>query len=451
MTRQCNGRLTVTPLQHRLIICSRGSPRREKGVPVPDVSSVPAAGRRDPFAPLLENPLAELFRRHARAGAATHAVPTAGAPQPVTLYDDGRRRINLGSNNYLGLANDPRVIEAAQAAVRQFGSSTSGSRVLNGTTRLHLALEEELADHYGCEAAVLTSSGINANLALLSTAGSPGDVLLVDAHAHASLHAGAAASRATVSRFRHNDLQSLRQRLDALDARAGAVVVVDGVYSMTGETAPLAEMAQLCDRFGARLVVDEAHGLGVLGAAGRGAVEQAGVLDRVDAVTIAFSKSLASVGGAVMTSRAAADGIRASALPYVFSAANDPASVGAALAALRILRSEPERMMRTRDNGALLRKALADAGVPPMPGKGAVLAVLTGQEEATAAAWGTAFDAGVYCNAVAYPAVPRGKGVLRLSVMATHTDEQLLRAAEVIAAAVQQSRLPESAREVAVA
>jgi 8-amino-7-oxononanoate synthase len=412
---------------------------------------VPAAGRRDPFAPLLENPLAELFRRHARAGAATHAVPTAGAPQPVTLYDDGRRRINLGSNNYLGLANDPRVIEAAQAAVRQFGSSTSGSRVLNGTTRLHLALEEELADHYGSEAAVLTSSGINANLALLSTAGSPGDVLLVDAHAHASLHAGAAASRATVSRFRHNDLQSLRQRLDALDARAGAVVVVDGVYSMTGETAPLAEMAQLCDRFGARLVVDEAHGLGVLGAAGRGAVEQAGVLDRVDAVTIAFSKSLASVGGAVMTSRAAADGIRASALPYVFSAANDPASVGAALAALRILRSEPERMMRTRDNGALLRKALADAGVPPMPGKGAVLAVLTGQEEATAAAWGTAFDAGVYCNAVAYPAVPRGKGVLRLSVMATHTDEQLLRAAEVIAAAVQQSRLPESAREVAVA
>jgi 8-amino-7-oxononanoate synthase len=408
---------------------------------VPHRSPAPSSARRDAFAPLLDNALAALFREHAATGAATHAVPTAGAPQAVTLYDDGRHRINLGSNNYLGLAGDPRVIEAASAAVRQFGSSTSGSRVLNGTTRLHLALEEELADHYGTEAAVLTSSGINANLALLSTVGNPGDVLLVDAHAHASVHAGAAASRGTVSRFRHNDLDSLRQRLGALDDRAGAVIVVDGVYSMTGETAPLAEIAALCDRYGARLVVDEAHGLGVLGAAGRGAVEQAGVLDRVDAVTIAFSKSLASVGGAVMTSRAAADGIRASALPYVFSAANDPASVGAALAALRILRSEPERMARTRENGALLRAALADAGAPPLPGKGAVIAVPTGEEEVTATAWRTAFDAGVYCNAVAYPAVPRGRGVLRLSVMATHTEQQLRRAAEVVGAAAQQARL----------
>ena len=392
--------------------------------------------RRDPFAPLLENGLAALFRQHTRDGVATHAVPTGGAPQALTRYDDGRERINLGSNNYLGLAGDPRVIEAAVAALRQYGSSTSGSRVLNGTTRLHLQLEEELADHYGTEAAVLTSSGINANVALLSTIGHPGDVLLVDAHAHASVHAGAAASRGTVSRFRHNDLASLTARLERAEERAGAVVVVDGVYSMTGELAPLAGIAGLCDRFGARLVVDEAHGLGVLGAEGRGAAEQAGVLDRVDAVTIAFSKSLASVGGAVLTSRAAADGIRASALPYVFSAANDPASVGAELAALRILRSEPERMARTRENGELLRRSLTAAGVPPLPGRGAVLAVPTGEEHVTAAAWGAAFEAGVYLNAVAYPAVPRGQGVLRLSVMSTHTDEQLRTAAEIVAAAV---------------
>jgi 8-amino-7-oxononanoate synthase len=160
----------------------------------------------------------------------------------------------------------------------------------------------------------------------------------------------------------------------------------------------------------------------------------------VDAVTIAFSKSLASVGGAVMTSRAVADGIRASALPYVFSAANDPASVGAALASLRILRSEPERMARTRENGALLRATLGEAGTPPLAGKGAVIAVPTGSEEVTASAWRIAFDAGVYCNAVAYPAVPRGRGVLRLSVMATHTDEQLRRAAEVVGTAVQRAR-----------
>ena len=410
-----------------------------------------APSRRDPFAPLVENPLAALLRGHADQGAATHAVPTAGAPEALTRYDDGRRRINLGSNNYLGLAADPRIIEAAATAIRQYGTSTSGSRVLNGTTRLHLALEEELADHYGTEAAVLTSSGINANLALLSTVGSPGDVLLVDAHAHASVHAGAAASRGTVSRFRHNDLSSLTRRLEHLDERAGAVVVVDGVYSMTGALAPLAEIAALCDRFGARLVVDEAHGLGVLGARGRGAVEQAGVLDRVDAVTIAFSKSLASVGGAVMTSRAAADGIRASALPYVFSAANDPASVGAALAALRVLRAEPERMTATRENGELLRRALEAAGAAPLPGKGAVIAVPTGEEEVTAAAWRIAFDAGVYCNAVAYPAVARGRGVLRLSVMATHTGEQLVRAAEVIGTAVRRARAEAESVPAAVA
>lgn len=404
---------------------------------LPGPPSRPAIdGRRDPFAPLLENPLAAVLRAHDRLGAGTHAVPTAGAPQALTVYADGRERINLGSNNYLGLAGDPRVVEAAVEAVRQYGTSTAGSRVLNGTTRLHLALEEELADHYGTEAAVLTSSGVNANLALLSTACGPGDVLLVDAHAHASVHAGAGASRGTVVRFRHNSVESLAARLERLDPCAGAVVVVDGVYSMTGELAPLAEMAQLCDRFSARLVVDEAHGLGVLGDGGRGAVERTGVLDRVDAVTVAFSKSLASVGGAVMTSKAVADGIRASAVPYVFSAANDPAGTGAALAALRLLRAEPERRRLLQTNGDLLRQALTAAGTPPMPGRGAVVAVPTGDEEVTAEAWRRAYDAGVYVNAVAYPAVPRGKGVLRLSVMATHTAEQLGYAAEVIAAAV---------------
>ena len=186
---------------------SRGSPRREKGAPVPDRRPCPLPDGATPSRRCWRTPSPRSSARHARAGAATHAVPTGGRPQPVTLYDDGRHRINLGSNNYLGLAGDPRVIEAADGRrSRQFGTSTSGSRVLNGTTRLHLALEEELADHYGTEAAVLTSSGINANLALLSTVGSPGDVLLVDAHAHASVHAGAAASRGTVSRFRHNDL-----------------------------------------------------------------------------------------------------------------------------------------------------------------------------------------------------------------------------------------------------
>ncbi len=413
--------------------------------PRPRAGREHGSGRRDAFAPLLHDPLAALFREHDRAGVATHGVPTAGAPEPVTVYDDGVPRVNLGSNNYLGLAGDERVVEAAVDAVRRFGTSTSGSRVLNGTTRLHLQLEEELADHYGVEAAVLTSSGVNANVALLSTAGGSGDTLLVDAHAHASVHAGAAASRGSVVRFRHNSVDSLTRRLERLDPQAGAVVVVDGVYSMTGETAPLAELAELCAAYGARLVVDEAHGLGVLGERGRGAAEHCGVLDRVDAVTLAFSKSLASVGGAVLTSRAVADGIRASAMPYVFSAANEPAGVGAALAALRILRAEPERRDRLQENGRRLRVELSVAGTPPLPGSGAVIAVPTGSAVATAAAWRAAYESGVYCNAVGYPAVPRGKGVLRLSVMATHTPEQLQAAAGSIAAAVLSTREAEAA------
>ncbi|SFD85915.1 aminotransferase class I/II-fold pyridoxal phosphate-dependent enzyme [Blastococcus tunisiensis] len=401
----------------------------------------PRTDRRDPFAPLLENPLAAMLRDPEGPGHAALAVPTSSAPLPVTRYADGRERINLGTGNYLGLAGDPRVVEAAAAALAQYGTSTAGSRVLNGTTALHLALEEELADHYGTEAAVLTSSGVNANVALLSTICGPDDVLLVDGHVHASLHAAAAASRGTALRWRHNDLGSLVQRLDALDPRAGAVVVVDGVYSMTGEVAPLAEIADLCARYGTRLVVDEAHGLGVLGKTGRGAAEQLGVLSRVDAVTVALSKALASIGGAIMTSRAAAEGIRASAMPYVFSAGNDPASVAAALAALRILRSEPERVVRLQDNCELLRQVLADHGAAPVSGEGAVIAVPTGRDEVTGLAWRLAFDAGVYTNAVTYPAVPRGRGVLRLTLMATHTEEQLVRAGELIAEAVAAARI----------
>ena len=413
------------------------------------VRPVQVPARRDSFAPLLESARAEMMRRHTREGLASHSVPTAGAPHPVTAFDDGRSRINLGTNNYLGLAGDPQVVEAAVAALRRYGTSAAGSRILNGTTRLHLTLERELADHYGAEDAVLTSAGVNANVAILSTVCSPGDVLLVDAHAHASLHAAAAASRGTVQRFQHNSVESLQRRLARLDPTAGAVVVVDGVYSMSGGSAPLAEIAELCARWSARLVVDEAHGLGVLGARGRGAAEAAGVLDDVDAVTVAFSKSLASVGGAVMTSRAVADGVRASAMPYVFSAANDPSAVAAALASLRILRREPERMQRLRANGDLLRRVLTEYGAAPLPGSGAVIAVPTGDDEATLAAWGAAYRTGVYTNAVGYPAVPRGQGVLRLAVMATHTEEQLRLAGQLVAAAVLEARNPEFAVAVA--
>ena len=364
------------------------------------------------------------------------AVPTGGAPLPVTRYADGRERINLGTGNYLGLAGDPRVVAAAAEALRRYGTSTVRQPRAQRddavcTWRSRRSSPTTTAPRPPCSRPRVSTPTSRC----CPPSAAPRTCLLVDAHVARQPARRRGRQPGDAVRFRHNDLDHLAQRLGRLDPRAGVVVVVDGVYSMTGELAPLAELADICAASGARLVVDEAHGLGVLGKEGRGAAEQSGVLDRVDAVTVALSKSLASVGGAIMTSRAAAEGIRASAMPYVFSAANDPASVAAALASLRILRSEPERVARLQDNCALLRRVLTDDGAAPIPGDGAVIAVPTGAEEVTGPAWKPAFEAGVYTNAVAYPAVPRGRGVLRLTLMATHTAEQLRAAGEIIASA----------------
>lgn len=392
--------------------------------------------RRDAFAPVLTNRLAAFLRTEAKVGRSPQAVPVAGSTAAVTRYSDGRERINLGSNNYLGLTTHPRVIAGARAALDAYGTGACGSRMLNGTTDLHLALEEELADFYEVEAAVVTPSGFTANLAVLSAAGSPGDLLLVDGQAHASLHAGAQASRATVVRFRHNDVADLRRRLEAADPGVGVVVVVDGVYSMHGGVADLVDLLAVCREAGARLVVDEAHGVGVLGGLGRGAAEAAGVLADVDAVTVTLSKALGSAGGAVLTSAAVADGLRSAAVPYVFATSNVPASVGAALAAVRVLREEPELPARVRSLGDSLRRGLWAAGVDALPGAGPIVSVPVGGASETVAAWRRVFDAGVYVNAATYPVVPRDEGILRLSVMATHTEEQLERGVAAIATAV---------------
>lgn len=392
--------------------------------------------RRDAFAPALTNRLATFLRAEAARGTAPNAVPVAGASASVTQFSDGVERVNLGSNNYLGLTTHPRVIAGARAALEAYGTGASGSRMLNGTTDLHLALEAELADFYGVEAAVVTPSGFTANLAVLSAVGAPGDLMLVDGQAHASLHAGAQASRATVVRFRHNDVGDLQRRLDAADPRVGAVVVVDGVYSMHGGVADLVDVLAVCRAAGARLVVDEAHGVGVLGELGRGAAEAAGVLADVDAMTVTLSKALGSAGGAVLTSAAVAEGLRSAAVPYVFATSNVPASVGAALAAVRVLRDEPELPARVRALGDLLRRMFWAAGVNALPGAGPIVAVPVGGGSETVDTWRRVFDAGVYVNAATFPVVPRDEGILRLSVMATHTEEQLERGVAAIAAAL---------------
>ena len=394
--------------------------------------------RRDAFAPALTNRLATFLRAETARGTAPNARPVAGASASVTRFSDGRDRVNLGSNNYLGLTTDPRVVAGARAALDAYGTGACGSRMLNGTTDLHLALEEELADFYGVEAAVVTPSGFTANLAVLSAVGAPGDVLMVDGQAHASLHAGAQASRATVMRFRHNDAADLRRRLERTDPGVGVAVVVDGVYSMHGGVAELVDVLAVCREAGARLVVDEAHGVGVLGALGRGAAEAAGVLAEVDAVTVTLSKALGSAGGAVLTSAALADGLRSAAVPYMFATSNVPASVGAALAAVRVLREEPELPARVRALGDLLRRMFWAAGVNALPGDGPIVAVPVGAASETALAWKRVFDAGVYVNAATFPVVPRDESILRLSVMATHTEEQLARGVAAIAAALRE-------------
>jgi 8-amino-7-oxononanoate synthase len=394
--------------------------------------------RPDPFEPVYNSPLVQVIRETAARDEQANSIPMIEAATAETLFADGVRRINLGSSNYLGLTTHPRVIEASAKALYQFGSGSVGTRLLNGTTSLHLQLEEELADFYGAEAAMVTTSGFLANLALLGSIGAPGDTILVDHRAHASIQAGAQASRATTRTFRHNDMNSLIAELE--QAEGGVVVVVDGVYSMHGDVAPLDQLVEICARYGARLVSDEAHGVGVLGERGRGAVEEFGVLDRIDSVTMPLSKALGTCGGAITGSKELIAGLQGSAWAYIFASVNVPAAVAGSLESLRILRESPELVASVRSNSETFRSLLTQAGAAPMPGLGAVISVEVGAETTTSRAWKKLYNAGIYCNASCWPAVGKGKALLRFAVMATHTTAQLEKAAELVALCVSQAR-----------
>src|SRR4051794_23206848 len=290
--------------------------------------------------------------------------PVEGAAGPV-MQMEGAERIMLGSNNYLGLTGDPRVIAAAHDALDRYGTGLTGSRLLNGTTALHLELEAELADWLGEEAAIVFTTGHHANLATIGTLLEPGDTVVVDAGDHASILDGCLLSRAKLRPFRHNRLEKLEKMLERAQGDGGGVlVVVDGVFSMEGDLAPLQEICELCERFGARLMVDEAHGAGVLGATGAGASELLGVADRVDLRMGTFSKSLASCGGFVAGSEEVIEYLRFQSRAFLFPASAVPAATGAALAALRIVRSDEGRVLlgRVLDNARYLRDGLEERG-----------------------------------------------------------------------------------------
>jgi 8-amino-7-oxononanoate synthase len=363
-------------------------------------------------------------------------------PGPVALME-GRERITLGSNNYLGLTGDERVKQAAREALEHYGTGLTGSRFMNGTTPLHLELERELADWMGTEDALVYTTGYLANTGAIGTLLDPGDTVICDTGDHASILDAVSLSRARVRPFRHNRLDKLELMLQRAESDGGGVlVVVDGIFSMEGDLAPVPEVAELCRRYGARLMVDEAHGVGVLGARGAGACELFGSEDEVDLRMGTFSKSLASCGGFIAGPADVIDFLRVQSRAFMFTAAAVPAAVGAALGALRIIRSDegPEMMAKVLDNARYLHDGLAALGYEVkeacvLPDGTEVITqivpVLVHDDWRAVLLWKALYDAGVYVNVAIYPAVPRGGALLRTSVMATHEREHLDRALEV--------------------
>ncbi len=340
---------------------------------------------------------------------------------------DGRRLVMAGSNNYLGLTHHAKVLAAAHTAIDDYGSSCSGSRFLNGTLELHLELERRLARFLGREAALCFSTGFQTNLGVIACLGGKDDVIFTDRENHASIMDGCRLSYADVKRFKHNDLADLEQHLQAAIAEGyrGKLIVVDGVYSMMGDLADLPGICALGQRYGARVLVDEAHAVGVLGKHGRGTAEHMGVEAQVDLIVGTFSKSFASLGGFVAGDEEVIHFIKHHARALMFSAAIHPAATAAALAALDVIETEPELRARVLSNAAFVRRGLTRAGFRTVEATAPIVPVIVGDQEAMLHFWQALFDEGVFTNPVTGPAVPPGMDLIRTSYIATHTEKQL--------------------------
>jgi len=389
----------------------------------------------DVFAKVRGHERADQLRAAREADVLPYFRTLEGPAGPVVEME-GAERIMLGSNNYLGLTGDERVIEGARAALTTYGTGLTGSRLLNGTIALHLELEREIAEWMGTEEALVFTTGHQANLAALGTLLAPGDTVVADSGDHASILDGCLLSRAKLRAFRHNRMDKLERALEKAHEHdgGGVLVVVDGVFSMEGDLAPLGQIGELCARFGARLMVDEAHGAGVLGPRGAGASELLGVEDRVDLRMGTFSKSLASCGGFLAGDHDVIDYLRVQSRAFLFTAAGVPAAVGAALAALRIVRSDegPQLLARVLDNAAYLHAGLRDRGFKVVDHEGEhmtpIVPVIVGDDWKAVLLWRALYDAGVFVNVAIHPAVPPGGALLRTSVMATHDRATLDRA-----------------------
>jgi 8-amino-7-oxononanoate synthase len=376
----------------------------------------------------------DLFDKCRQFTAAREAQEAGFYPYFIPLTDSegtevivgNHRLIMIGSNNYLGLTAHPRVREAALEATKRYGTSCTGSRFLNGTLELHLELERCLAEFVGKEAALVFSTGYQTNVGTISALVGKGDFVITDKEDHASIVDGCRLSLGETRRFRHNDMEHLERVLAGLPDEAGKLVVVDGVFSMGGDIAPLPEIVALCRRYGARLMVDDAHSIGVLGG-GRGTAAHFGIIDQVDLVMGTFSKSFASLGGFIAGDADVIHYIQHHARSLIFSASMPPANVAAALAALKVMQEEPERIARVNEIGERMRREFRRLGFNVGASQTPIIPIIIGDDMRTFMAWKALYEAGIYTNPVISPAVPPESALLRTSYMATHTDEQLER------------------------
>ena len=381
----------------------------------------------------------DLFEKCEKFTAAREAIAAGVYPwfHALSTYQDsvvtieGRRTIMLGSNNYMGLTCDPRVINKTIEAVRQYGSGCSGSRFLNGTLVLHNELEEELASFINKESAMVFSTGFQTNIGVLSAIAGPRDIIFSDRGNHASIIEGNRLSFAKTIKYAHNDMDELRKRLEHAPAEAGKLIVTDGVFSMEGDIAKLPEIVEIAKKYNARIMVDDAHALGMIGDCGRGTANYFGLEDEVDIIMGTFSKSLASLGGFIATTENVTHYIKHHARSFIFSASIPPACCGAALESLRIMKNEPELQQKLKENGDYLRSKFREAGIPIGDSETAIVPVMTYETFRTFKIHHMLLMSGVYCNPVIAPAVPEGECLLRTSCTATHTKEQLDEAVEI--------------------
>jgi len=368
-------------------------------------------------------------REFMAAGYYPYFIPMQGNEGSEAIFQ-GRRLIMCGSNNYLGLTTHPKVRQAAIDAIQQFGTSCTGSRFLNGTLELHEQLEHELAEWVGKQAALVFSTGMQVNLGTISSLVGRNDVVILDRDDHASIVDGARLGWGKVKRFQHNNVDDLERVIQGIGVNVGKLVVVDGLFSMEGDIARLPEIVKVCKHYGVRLMVDDAHALGVLGG-GRGTAAHFGLKDGVDLIMGTFSKSLASVGGYIAGDEDVIHYIKHHARSLMFSASIPPANAATALAALHVMQEEPQRVKRVNDIGDQMRKSYHELGFNTGNSVSPIIPIYIGDDYRAAFIWKAMFEAGVYVNMVVSPAVPDGKQLLRTSYMATHTDEQLSRVVEI--------------------